>query len=179
MLASISGGTDICSCFALGNPTLPVRQGELQAFGLGQDACALDRETGEAVVGQKAELACRAPFVAAPVCFFGDDERKSRYRGAYFEEGDEAGTWFHGDLIEVSGSVGASGGVVIHGRSDTTLKPGGVRIGTAEASAARPPAPCELPPPRPGSQAHRTGSTAPPSDPTVSPPPPPPLRCNA
>lgn len=85
MLASISGGTDICSCFALGNPTLPVRQGELQAFGLGLDACAMDRDTGASVVGSKAELVCRKPFVAAPVCFFGDDEKRSKYRGAYFE----------------------------------------------------------------------------------------------
>ena len=130
MLASISGGTDICSCFALGNPMLPVRQGELQAFGLGLDACALDRETKEPVVGEKAELVCRRPFVAAPVCFFGDDDAKTKYRKAYFEEGD--GVWYHGDLVEMTGSVGESGGLVIHGRSDTTLKPGGVRIGTAE-----------------------------------------------
>ena len=93
ILASISGGTDICSCFALGNPMLPVRKGELQAFGLGLDACALDRETGAAVVAQKAELVCRAPFVAAPVCFFGDDAQKTKYRGAYFEEDD--GVWYH------------------------------------------------------------------------------------
>ena len=131
MLASISGGTDICSCFALGNPTLPVRQGELQAFGLGLDACALDRDTGKPIEGQKAELVCRQPFVAAPVCFFGDDDKNTKYRGAYFEE-ETPGIWFHGDLVETTGSVGESGGVVIHGRSDTTLKPGGVRIGTAE-----------------------------------------------
>ena len=78
MLASISGGTDICSCFALGNPLLPVRQGELQAIGLGLDACALDRDSGRPVVGAKAELVCRSPFVAAPVCFFGDDERRTK-----------------------------------------------------------------------------------------------------
>jgi len=131
MLASISGGTDICSCFALGNPLLPVRKGELQAFGLGLDACALDRETGKPTpFGDKGELVCRSPFVAAPVCFFGDDDAKSKYRGAYFEGGD--GVWYHGDLVETTGSAGACGGVVIHGRSDTTLKPGGVRIGTAE-----------------------------------------------
>jgi len=63
---------------------------------------------------------------------FGDDDKKSKYRGAYFEEGDESGTWFHGDLVEMTASSGECGGVVIHGRSDTTLKPGGVRIGTAE-----------------------------------------------
>jgi len=130
ILASISGGTDICSCFALGNPMLAIRQGELQAFGLGLDCCSFDSDTGHAVVGEKAELVCRSPFVAAPVCFFGDDENKSKYRGSYFKEGN--GIWYHGDLVEVTGSVGNSGGVVIYGRSDTTLKPGGVRIGTAE-----------------------------------------------
>jgi len=132
MLASISGGTDICSCFALGNPLLPVREGELQAFGLGLDACALDRETNEALLGERGELVCRAPFVAAPVCFFGDDEKKSKYRGAYFEDDGVEGYWYHGDYVELTGSAGSCGGVVIHGRSDTTLKPGGVRIGTAE-----------------------------------------------
>eukprot|EP00629_Pelagomonadales_sp_RCC1024_P008331 CAMPEP_0119280572 /NCGR_PEP_ID=MMETSP1329-20130426/22950_1 /TAXON_ID=114041 /ORGANISM="Genus nov. species nov., Strain RCC1024" /LENGTH=697 /DNA_ID=CAMNT_0007281167 /DNA_START=116 /DNA_END=2206 /DNA_ORIENTATION=- len=133
MLASISGGTDICSCFILGNPLLPVRRGELQAFGLGLDAKAVDRDDPEKkpVVGAKAELICAAPFVAAPVKFFGDDDRKTKYRKAYFEE-ETPGLWYHGDLVEVTGSVGEAGGVVIHGRSDTTLKPGGVRIGTAE-----------------------------------------------
>jgi acetoacetyl-CoA synthetase len=131
LLASISGGTDICSCFALGNPLLPVRKSELQAFGLGLDVCGLDRDTGKPVApGTKGELVCRNPFVAAPVCFFGDDEKKSKYRNAYFENDD--GIWYHGDLIEVTGSQGECGGVVIHGRSDTTLNPGGVRIGTAE-----------------------------------------------
>uniref|UniRef100_A0A7S1UQ32 AMP-dependent synthetase/ligase domain-containing protein n=1 Tax=Grammatophora oceanica TaxID=210454 RepID=A0A7S1UQ32_9STRA len=136
LLASISGGTDICSCFVLGNPLLPVRKSELQAIGLGLDVCAM--EEGKAVIGTKAELVCKSPFVAAPVCFFGDDDKKSKYRGAYFRDDEEEaegaapGTWFHGDLVEVTGSVGSAGGLVIHGRSDTTLKPGGVRIGTAE-----------------------------------------------
>jgi len=130
MLASISGGTDICSCFALGNPLLPVRRGELQAFGLGLDARAFDRDLEQDVVGAKAELICRQPFVAAPVKFFGDDAAMTKYRSAYFD--GAPGIWYHGDLVEVTGSVGAAGGVVIHGRSDTTLKPGGVRIGTAE-----------------------------------------------
>jgi acetoacetyl-CoA synthetase len=129
LLASISGGTDICSCFCLGNPLLPVRKTELQAAGLGLDVCAYDE--GKPVIGSKAELVCRSPFVAAPVCFFGDDEQKSKYRGAYFRENDP-GIWYHGDLIEVTGSAGDCGGFVIHGRSDTTLKPGGIRIGTAE-----------------------------------------------
>ena len=71
MLASISGGTDICSCFALGNPTLPVRVGELQAFGLGMDGRAFDRDSEEFVVGAKAELVCATPMVPAPVCFYG------------------------------------------------------------------------------------------------------------
>ena len=131
LLASISGGTDICSCFALGNPLLPVHRSEIQVFGLGLNACALDRDTGlQAKVGTKGELVCRTPFVAAPVCFFGDDENKSKYRNAYFEHND--GVWYHGDLIEVTGSAGECGGIVIHGRSDATLNPGGVRIGTAE-----------------------------------------------
>ena len=108
---------------------LPVRKTELQAAGLGLDVCAYDE--GKAVVGAKAELVCRSPFVAAPVCFFGDDENKSKYRSAYFRESDP-GVWYHGDLVEVTGSVGDCGGFVIHGRSDTTLKPGGIRIGTAE-----------------------------------------------
>jgi len=129
LLASISGGTDICSCFCLGNPTLPVRKTELQAAGLGLDVCAYDE--GTAVIGAKAELVCRKPFVAAPVCFFGDDDTKSKYRSAYFRENDP-GIWYHGDLVEVTGSAGDCGGFVIHGRSDTTLKPGGIRIGTAE-----------------------------------------------
>ncbi|KAH8081092.1 synthetase [Aureococcus anophagefferens] len=97
--------------------------------GLGLDACAFDRENGARVVGEKAELACLSPFVAAPVKFFGDDEAKTAPRRC---TDDDDGVWYHGDLVETTGSVGAAGGVVIHGRSDTTLKPGGVRIGTAE-----------------------------------------------
>jgi acetoacetyl-CoA synthetase len=126
-LASISGGTDICSCFALGNPLVPVRKSELQAIGLGQDV----RSYSDTNSGGKGELVCKSPFVAAPVCFYGDDAKKSKYRAAYFRESDP-GVWFHGDLIELTGSVGDAGGMIIHGRSDTTLKPGGVRIGTAE-----------------------------------------------
>ena len=78
LLASISGGTDICSCFALGNPTLPVRQGELQAFGLGLTSARSTVIRRKAVVNAKAELVCRKPFVAAPVCFFGDDEKQDK-----------------------------------------------------------------------------------------------------
>jgi acetoacetyl-CoA synthetase len=131
LLASISGGTDICSCFVLGNPLLPVRKGELQAVGLGLDVCAYDVDDGKPVLGDKAELVCRSPFVAAPVCFIGDDKQNSKYKAAYFKD-EDPGVWYHGDLVEVTGSVGSAGGLVIHGRSDTTLKPGGVRIGTAE-----------------------------------------------
>lgn len=130
LLASISGGTDICSCFALGNPMLPVRKGELQAIGLGLDVCAYDSDERESTVGIKAELVCKSPFVAAPVGFFGDDRQKSKYRSAYFR--DEPGIWYHGDLVEFTGSVGEAGGLIIYGRSDTTLNPGGIRIGTAE-----------------------------------------------
>jgi acetoacetyl-CoA synthetase len=132
MLASISGGTDICSCFALGNPLLPVRKSELQCIGLGLNVCAYDADEKAPVgFGQKAELVCRSPFAAAPVCFHGDDDNKTKYRGAYFKDSDP-GIWYHGDLVEVTGSVGEAGGLIIHGRSDTTLKPGGIRIGTAE-----------------------------------------------
>lgn len=128
IMASISGGTDICSCFFLGNPMLPVRKNELQAAGLGLDVCAYEND---AVVGKKAELVCRSPFASAPVCFWGDDAAKSRYRETYFRP-HQPGVWYHGDLVENTGSVGSCGGYTIHGRSDTTLKPGGVRIGTAE-----------------------------------------------
>ncbi len=130
LLASISGGTDICSCFALGNPLLPVRKNELQAIGLGLDVCAYDSDNRQPVVGIKAELVCKSPFIAAPVGFYGDDDQKSKYRSVYFR--DEPGIWFHGDMVEVTGSVGKAGGMIIYGRSDTTLNPGGVRIGTAE-----------------------------------------------
>ena len=105
MLASISGGTDICSCFALGNPTLPVRKGELQAFGLGLDACALDRDSGSSVVGAKAELVCRSPFVAAPVCFFGDDEKKSKYRGVRLRRFERAPALQRAPLTRPAGST--------------------------------------------------------------------------
>ena len=123
-LASISGGTDIIGCFALGVPTLPVRPGELQARALGMAVEAWN-EAGENVIGEKGELVCTRPFVSMPVGFWRDDDG-SRYRDAYFA--DNAGVWTHGDFIEVR----PEGGVVIYGRSDTTLNPGGVRIGTAE-----------------------------------------------
>jgi acetoacetyl-CoA synthetase len=123
-LASISGGTDIIGCFAGGVPTLPVRRGELQARSLGMAVEAWDA-SGRAVLGTKGELVCTKPFVSMPVGFW-DDPDGSRYRAAYFEQ--NPGVWTHGDFIEIR----PEGGVVIYGRSDTTLNPGGVRIGTAE-----------------------------------------------
>jgi acetoacetyl-CoA synthetase len=122
-LASISGGTDLVSLFAGGVPTLPVRRGELQARTLGMAVEAW--RDGKPVIGEPGELVCTRPFVSMPVGFWGDDDG-SRYRDAYFA--DHPGVWTHGDLIEIR----PEGGVVISGRSDTTLNPGGVRIGTAE-----------------------------------------------
>jgi acetoacetyl-CoA synthetase len=123
-LASVSGGTDIIGCFALGVPILPVRRGELQARALGMAVEAWD-DNGAPVLGEKGELVCTRPFVSMPVGFWHDDDG-SRYHDAYFAEFD--GVWTHGDFIEIR----PEGGVVIYGRSDTTLNPGGVRIGTAE-----------------------------------------------
>jgi acetoacetyl-CoA synthetase len=123
-LASISGGTDIIGCFALGVPTLPVRRGELQARALGMAVESWD-DDGTPQVGHKGELICTAPFPSMPVGFWRDPDG-SRYRAAYFE--DHPGVWTHGDFIELR----PEGGVIIYGRSDTTLNPGGVRIGTAE-----------------------------------------------
>ena len=123
-LASISGGTDILSCFALGNPLLPVRRGELQSRGLGK-AVEVWNDEGRPVIGEQGELVCTRPFPSAPVCFWNDPDG-SRYRGAYFERFD--GIWAHGDFAELT----PDGGLVIYGRSDAVLNPGGVRIGTAE-----------------------------------------------
>ena len=123
-LASICGGTDIVSCFMLGSPIDPVYAGEIQKRGLGMDVHAWD-EGGRAVIGEKAELVCITPFPSMPVGFYNDDDG-SRYRAAYFEA--YPGVWRHGDFVEVT----ERGGVVVYGRSDATLNPGGVRIGTAE-----------------------------------------------
>ncbi|MBL8597740.1 MAG: acetoacetate--CoA ligase [Devosia sp.] len=123
-LAPISGGTDICGCFLGGNPLLPVRRGEMQGPMLGMDMAVLDAN-GAAAVGQTGEFVCRNAHVSMPVGFWGDTDG-SRYRAAYFER--FPGIWAHGDFAEQR----SSGGFVIHGRSDTTLNPGGVRIGTAE-----------------------------------------------
>ena len=132
-LASVSGGTDIIGCFAAGVPTLPVRRGELQARGLGM-AVECWNDAGEPVIGEQGELVCTAPFPSMPIRFW-DDPDGERYRAAYFEEWP--GVWTHGDYIEIR----PHGGVVITGRSDTTLNPGGVRIGTAEIYRAIEPMP--------------------------------------
>ena len=123
-LASISGGTDIVSCFVLGNPILPVYRGESQCRGLGM-AVAVYNEAGQPVVEEKGELVCTCTFPAQPVFFWGD-EGAEKYHNAYFAV--YPNIWHHGDYVRLT----AQGGVVIYGRSDATLNPGGVRIGTAE-----------------------------------------------
>jgi acetoacetyl-CoA synthetase len=123
-LASVSGGTDIIGCFVGSVPTLPVRRGEIQARALGMAVEAWN-ERGQPVIGEKGELVCTRPFPSMPVGFW-DDPGDERYLDAYFSE--HPGVWTHGDFIEIR----EHGGVVIYGRSDTTLNPGGVRIGTAE-----------------------------------------------
>ncbi|MBU8911615.1 MAG: acetoacetate--CoA ligase [Desulfobacterales bacterium] len=123
-LASISGGSDLNGCFALGNPIGPVYTGELQCRGLGMKVYAYD-EGGKPVVGQQAELVCTAPFPSMPIFFWGDEDG-SKYHSAYFD--GYPGIWTHGDFIMVT----EHGGVIMFGRSDATLNPGGVRIGTAE-----------------------------------------------
>lgn len=123
-LASMSGGTDIVSCFVLGNPTLPVRRGQIQCKGLGM-AVEVWSEHGQPLIGEKGELVCTRPFPCMPLGFWGDDDG-SRYRAAYFEQ--FPGVWCQGDYAEEA----ADGGLQIHGRSDAVLNPGGVRIGTAE-----------------------------------------------
>lgn len=124
LLSSISGGTDIISCFMLGNPMLPVYEGEIQCRGLGMSVKAFDPD-GNDVSGAKGELVCDKPFPSMPV-FFLNDPGDKKYRSAYFEY--YPGIWRHGDFIEVTDT----GGVIVYGRSDSTLNPGGVRIGTAE-----------------------------------------------
>jgi acetoacetyl-CoA synthetase len=123
-LSSISGGTDIISCFALGDPTAPVYRGALQTRGFGMRV-EVWNEDGASVVEEAGELVCTAPFPSMPVAFWNDPDG-ARYRAAYFEKWP--GVWSHGDFAEIT----EHGGMVIHGRSDATLNPGGVRIGTAE-----------------------------------------------
>lgn len=126
LLGSISGGTDIVSCFVLSNPTAPVHVGQIQAPGLGMDVQIFD-EGGQAMSrGEgKGELVCATAFPSMPVGFWNDPDG-SRYQSAYFDRFD--GIWAHGDFAEIT----PEGGYIIHGRSDATLNPGGVRIGTAE-----------------------------------------------
>jgi acetoacetyl-CoA synthetase len=123
-LASIAGGTDLISCFALGNPLGPVYRGELQCRGLGMDVRIFDAD-GQSVVEQKGELVCASPFPSMPVGFWNDPDRE-KYRRAYFERFPNV--WCHGDFAELT----AHDGLTIYGRSDAVLNPGGVRIGTAE-----------------------------------------------
>ena len=123
-LASISGGTDIISCFVGGVPTLPVWRGEIQARALGMDVDVFD-DQGRPVRGQKGELVCKRPFPSMPIGFWNDPDG-TKYRAAYFER--FPGVWAHGDYAEIT----EHDGVVIYGRSDAVLNPGGVRIGTAE-----------------------------------------------
>jgi len=123
-LSSISGGTDIISCFVLGSNTLAVHRGEIQCRGLGMAVESWDG-CGNSQIAKKGELVCIKPFPSMPIGFL-NDPNGDRYHAAYFDRFE--GVWCHGDFLEVN----ARGGVVIHGRSDTTLNPGGIRIGTAE-----------------------------------------------
>ena len=123
-LASISGGTDLNGCFALGNPMGPVYAGELQCRGLAMKVEAFD-ENGKSVINQQGELVCTAPFPSMPIYFWNDPDSE-KYHNAYFDV--YPNIWRHGDYILIT----QRGGVVIYGRSDATLNPGGVRIGTAE-----------------------------------------------
>ncbi len=123
-LASISGGTDIVSCFALGNPAAAVWRGEIQAPGLGLKVEVFD-DAARPLQGEKGELVCSAPFPSMPLGFWNDSDG-SKYHAAYFDK--YPGVWRHGDYLEYT----AHGGLIIYGRSDAVLNPGGVRIGTAE-----------------------------------------------
>ena len=123
-LSSISGGTDIISCFALGHPDLCVYAGELQCFGLGMDVDIYD-QSGHATM-EKGELVCKKPFPSMPVAFANDSDDMEKYRHAYFEKYPEV--WAHGDLAQKT----KNGGLIIYGRSDATLNVKGIRIGTAE-----------------------------------------------
>jgi len=123
-LASISGGTDIISCFALGSPILPVKRGELQCRGLGMDVHSYNL-SGEPIIDEKGELVCISAFPSMPIYFWNDHDGK-KYKDAYFST--FPGIWHHGDFIRIS----SSGSLKIFGRSDATLNPGGIRIGTSE-----------------------------------------------
>ena len=123
-LTSISGGTDIVSCFVLGNIYSPVISGEIQNSGLGMDVDVFNYD-GKSIRNKKGELVCKKPFPSMPVKFWNDDEDK-KYKSTYFEK--YKNVWHHGDFAKITDN----GGFIIFGRSDTTLNPGGVRLGTAE-----------------------------------------------
>ena len=124
LLSSISGGTDILGCFLAGSPILPVYRGEIQCAQLGMDVQSWN-EAGESIIGENGELVCVNPFPSMPIHFWNDDSNQ-KYVSAYFEK--FRNVWTHGDYVEMT----ENGGAIISGRSDTTLNPGGVRIGTAE-----------------------------------------------
>ena len=126
-LSSITGGTDIISCFALGNPMSPVYPGELQCRGLGMKVECFD-DNGHPLDNEVGELVCTAPFPSRPIYFWNDPD-KSKYKAAYFEH--FLGVWRHGDFVKITDR----GTVIVYGRSDATLNPGGIRIGTAEIYA--------------------------------------------
>ena len=123
-LASITGGTDIIGCFAAGDVTIPVRAGEIQGRALGMAVDVFD-DDGNSVRAEKGEMVCTKPFPSLPVGFW-NDPGDSRYHAAYFEKYENV--WWHGDYVELT----EHGGLIVYGRSDATLNPGGVRIGTAE-----------------------------------------------
>jgi acetoacetyl-CoA synthetase len=123
-LASISGGTDLMACFGLGCPILPVYDGEIQCLGLGMKTEIYD-DNGKPLIGAPGELVCTEPFPSVPLGFWSDTDG-SRFRAAYFDR--YPNVWWHGDFATIT----ARGGLIVHGRSDAVLNPGGVRIGTAE-----------------------------------------------
>ena len=124
VISSVTGGTDLVGVFAGGVPILPVRRGEITARWPGMAVDAFD-DAGRPVVGEQGELVCTAPWPTMPISFWNDPDG-SRYQAAYFEM--YPGVWAHGDYVEIR----PEGGMIVYGRSDTTLNPGGVRIGTAE-----------------------------------------------
>jgi len=123
-LSSIAGGTDIVSCFVLGNPILPVYKGDIQCKGLGMDVDCFN-EAGQSIINEKGELVCKTAFPSMPV-YFWNDLKGEKYHDAYFAT--YPNIWHHGDYILIT----ENGGIQMHGRSDATLNPGGIRIGTAE-----------------------------------------------
>ena len=123
-VTSICGGTDIIGCFMLGNPILPVRRGEIQCLGLGMDVTCFD-DNGVEQLNKEGELVCKKSFPSRPISFL-DDPNDQKLKEAYFNK--FTGVWHHGDFILIN----PEGGVEVFGRSDATLNPGGVRIGTSE-----------------------------------------------